>query len=321
MKKIFLIFILLVAYGFATKNQKSKSGYHTYVTGFYDGKVKGGLDNHEGYKSYEANDFAGAFTHFKKSCDEGNLKGCINLGFLYDQGKGVGQDKAKAISLYKKPCDNNLYKACSNISSIYRSQKKYKKALIYQKKACSGKVLLDCFSMALFYENGLGVKKNYKMAMKYYQRACNNNYTCINQGISTEQTYKTNEDLHKGYKKACESGKFVNCYTLGVLYQNKVFKAKDFKDGAKLYKKACDEGGFGVACTKYALLYADKQYFPQNDKKAKEYFEKGCDLECSHGCMLGVSSKDEVKFLEGFKKACKFGNQEACNAILSRINK
>lgn len=309
MKKIFLIFIFLTVNSFAS--QDGKKDFHTYYVGSYDKNVKGDLDKHKGYECYRKNDFKCAFKYFKKSCDVGNLKGCTNLGFLYDHGKGVKQDKKKAILLYKKPCDEKLYSACSNIGTIYRDDKKYKKAIFYHKKACLGTFLIDCFPLAIFYEKGFGVKKDYKTAMKYYQRTCNRNYDCLNNGIQTGQTYKTKEGLQKDYKKACEAGKVVNCYTLGVFYQKKLFKSKDFKDSAKLYKKACN-GGFGVACTKYALLYADKQYFPQDDKKAKKYFTKGCDLEDAHGCKSAVSSKDKAEFLKGWKKACEYGNQEAC---------
>lgn len=39
----------------------------------------------------------------EKSCDIGDTKGCVLLGAMYEEGKGVRQDYFKAIELYKKP--------------------------------------------------------------------------------------------------------------------------------------------------------------------------------------------------------------------------
>jgi TPR repeat protein len=38
---------------------------------------------------------------------------CINLGFCYEQGTGVGQDAAKAAALYRKACDGGQRQACA----------------------------------------------------------------------------------------------------------------------------------------------------------------------------------------------------------------
>ena len=47
----------------------------------------------------KANDLA------KKACDASEARGCVRLGFLYKNGKGVEQDDAKASKFYEKACD------------------------------------------------------------------------------------------------------------------------------------------------------------------------------------------------------------------------
>jgi len=43
---------------------------------------------------------------YQKACDGGEMGSCINLGFCYEQGTGVGKDAAKAAALYQKACDD-----------------------------------------------------------------------------------------------------------------------------------------------------------------------------------------------------------------------
>lgn len=67
------------------------------------------------------------------------------------------------------------------------------------------------------------------------------------------------------------------------------------------------------------MLSYDKQDF----SKAKKYFEKACDLKYGRGCNnLGVLYRDGqgveknlTKADQYISKACKLGDQEACEAL------
>ncbi|WP_139549418.1 tetratricopeptide repeat protein [Helicobacter pylori] len=67
------------------------------------------------------------------------------------------------------------------------------------------------------------------------------------------------------------------------------------------------------------MLSYDKQDF----SKAKKYFEKACDLKYGRGCNnLGVLYRDGqgveknlTKAAQYVSKACKLGDQEACEAL------
>ncbi|WP_390485139.1 tetratricopeptide repeat protein [Helicobacter pylori] len=66
-----------------------------------------------------------------------------------------------------------------------------------------------------------------------------------------------------------------------------------------------------------------KSYDKQDFSKAKEYFEKACDLNSGGGCCnLGVLyyngdgvKRDSKKADQYFSKACKLGDQETCEAL------
>ena len=67
--------------------------------------------------------------------------GCVNLGLLYEDGKGVKQDYRKAKLYYEK--------ACRNLNEA-----------------------LGCFGIGTRYNKGLGVRQNSQTAKEYYGKAC-----------------------------------------------------------------------------------------------------------------------------------------------------
>jgi hypothetical protein len=60
-----------------------------------------------------------AAIQFEKACENGNAKGCLALGTLYEKGDGVVQNKYKAVSLYTQACNGGERHGCSNIALMY----------------------------------------------------------------------------------------------------------------------------------------------------------------------------------------------------------
>ncbi|MBK8277029.1 MAG: sel1 repeat family protein [Nitrospira sp.] len=54
-----------------------------------------------------------AATLYRKACDDGDAKGCINLGVIYQVGRGVKSDDTEALKHYGKACDLREQKGCS----------------------------------------------------------------------------------------------------------------------------------------------------------------------------------------------------------------
>ena len=59
----------------------------------------------DGLDAYNKGDYKKAVALWIKGCEEGVLKDCHGLGFMYHNGKSVKQDYEKAVSLYTKACD------------------------------------------------------------------------------------------------------------------------------------------------------------------------------------------------------------------------
>lgn len=103
--------------------------------------------------AYQQNDYFKAAEFFEKVCQEGNLSGCSNLGYLNDQGYGVRQNYEKAIELYTKACDGKIGSACFNLGAMYIDESndiapsffiRQKKAQEFMGRGCDFKDFHSC---------------------------------------------------------------------------------------------------------------------------------------------------------------------------------
>ncbi len=96
-------------------------------------------------QAYKSGNYSTAAKLYKKACDGGESSGCINLGIMYDKGKGVKQDYLTAAKLYKK--------------------------------ACNGGDAFGCYNLGLLYVYGRGVKQNKIKAYHYWMKAARRGIT------------------------------------------------------------------------------------------------------------------------------------------------
>lgn len=109
----------------------------------------------------------------------------INLGYynayddiasFYENGYYVEKDPNKAIEYYIKAYDLkcDTYSTCTDIAKIYLydfDKPYYTKALEWYKKSAERNNNWYSFSqLGKFYEEGLGVKKDLKEALKWYKK-------------------------------------------------------------------------------------------------------------------------------------------------------
>ena len=93
----------------------------------------------------------------KKACDEGNARGCTNLGFMYEKGRGVKQDYFKAKELFGKACDGGDAKGCFNLGVMYANGQEVKQDYFKAKelfgKACDGEYAEGCKAYSILNKN------------------------------------------------------------------------------------------------------------------------------------------------------------------------
>ena len=118
-------------------------------------------DYEQGIAFYNNKEYDKAVELYKKACDGGEVRGCSNLGVMYEYGNGVEKDFGKAAELSKKACDGGDMLGCSNLGSMYASgngvEKDSDKAAELFKKACNDGEMLGCRNLGIMYDNGNGV--------------------------------------------------------------------------------------------------------------------------------------------------------------------
>jgi len=76
-------------------------------------------DFDEGLAAYKAGDYATAEEEFKKAAYKGDALAQHNLGFGYDTGDGVTQDKKEAVKWYRLSAEQGYASAQSNLGLMY----------------------------------------------------------------------------------------------------------------------------------------------------------------------------------------------------------
>ncbi len=102
-----------------------------------------------------------------------------------------------------------------------------------------------------------------------------------------------------------------------VLLGIKSYEKQDFSKAKGYFEKACDLN-IGRGCGALGVLYVNGQGVEKDLTKAAQFCSKACDLNNNKGCFnLGALylEKDSKKATALFEKACKLGEQLACESL------
>lgn len=228
----------------------------------------------------EKNNWENVIKIYNEACNKGSNEDCNTLGILYDDGEVVKPDYGKAMKLYQKACDNNFFEACDNLILLEQTlfiNSRMKSFEMY-KKACDNGHFYDCDAVGHMYRINDVIKADYNMAIKYYEKACNN----------------TNDIL--------------SCFNVGAIYSDK----RDYDTAKKYYKKSCDKG-FKTACNMYENPSSKDYIFAMtrfsnmgaNSTTHQSYRKKRCDNGDKLSCRMYKKngeiyfSGDATKIIDG----------------------
>ncbi|WP_240329608.1 tetratricopeptide repeat protein [Helicobacter suis] len=137
-----LVFLLLGAFliwHFAHSKIKLKDPLANIDSMETTAKKQADQDYSKVIKSAKDKNYKKEFKYFKKLADMGDSRGYNGLGFMYDNGEGVGQDKQMALQYYQKAIELGNAKAYANLGNMYENgdyiRQDYSKALEYYHKA------------------------------------------------------------------------------------------------------------------------------------------------------------------------------------------
>lgn len=117
-------------------------------------------------------DYATALRILRSLAAEGKAKAQYNLGVMYRNGQGVGQNYAEAVEWYRLAAAQGDAEAQSNLGLMYGIgqgvKQKYSEAVKWYRLAAAQGDADAQFNLGVMYANGHGVAKDYGRAYMWF---------------------------------------------------------------------------------------------------------------------------------------------------------
>ena len=179
-----------------------------------DGWIYRLIDMYKDIGNWEQ-DFKTAYNYYSGNAENGDYEIKCNLGVMYKKGKGVKRDYQKALYWFTKASEQGCERANFHIGLMYEYgegvKKNYLKALdyfmdsgvysehiknkieIYKTEAEVGDGELQ-YKLGLIYEDGIGIRKNSKSAIYWYEKAASNGIRDANNRLACLYYCKHDEE-------------------------------------------------------------------------------------------------------------------------------
>jgi len=190
-------------------------------------------------------------------CQGGGSGACQNLGWAYENGRGVARDDIKAAGFYRQACNGGSSNGCNDLGRMVEGGRGLPRddveaARLYR-KACDGGTSNGCTNLGWLYENGRGVARDDKEAARLYRKAFDGGdlLGTVRLGRSYEKgrgIVADDGEAARYYRHACDQGFPLGCNNFGAMLQHGRGVARDEQEARRLYRKACDAGET-LACT------------------------------------------------------------------------
>ena len=186
-------------------------------------------DYKSGEKAYRKGDFTTALKLWLPLAQKDNKKAQFQLAKIYANGRGVEKNDATAFKWYSRAAFNGHKQATFNkahmlLNGIGTKKNSNEAFIIYYRLANKYNIVKAQNALAHAYENGVGIKKDFKMAKKWYDKAA------LSNDLSSQLSL-ANMLLLNGAKKyqmmaifwlqaACIKGSIKALNKLQALYKN-----------------------------------------------------------------------------------------------------
>lgn len=206
-----------------------------------------------------------------KDAAENNADAMNCLGFLYDHGRGVAQDKKQAMEWYQKAADLGHTDAMYNIGMLYEFcgdiTQDYAEAAKWFKKAADNGDADGMYQIGRLYLHGMGVAIDEKLAYKWFDKAADAG--CSDAMNRLGEMCSDKYQIQNWYQKSANAGNALgmerlgDCFNQGGYYQ----KAKEW------YEKAAKLGR-GEAAHKIARYYEKGYGVKKNQEVANHWIKE-----------------------------------------------
>ncbi len=229
---------------------------------------------------------------YEKACQASDTKSCVNLGVLYEQGLGVGQDYQKAFEFYTRGCDGGFAISCSNLASLYKrglgTHQDYAKSLDLNRRTCDDGDALSCAQLGEHYDNGWGVAADLKIALDLYGKACLGRIPsgCAALGhlhLKVDANSPNYRLAREAFYSACIYGSAHGCSQVGAMFEEGLPVVQDYARARDFYRQGC-EGGDTHGCTGLGFLFQEGLGGARDYVGAGNLYAEGCDREDALAC-------------------------------------
>jgi TPR repeat protein len=208
----------------------------------------------KGLEARDRGDFVEAFKLFQKAAEQGNAEGQYRLGFCYDTGEGVKEDKEQEVYWYTKAAEQGHAKGQCNLGYCYETGEGVKEdkeqSVYWYTKAAEQDYAQAQFNLGTYY-NGEGVKQDQAKAFYWYTKAAEQGHAgaqcnlgvcyCNGEGVKQDQTKAA-----YWWEKAAEQGHAGSQFILGICYANGEGVKQDDEKADYWYRKAVEQGHKGA---------------------------------------------------------------------------
>lgn len=268
---------------------------------------------------------------YNNAKQKGEVRAMVELGLIYQYGKGVPKDPKYALKLYEAAASQQYGEAAFHSGLMYYHGEGVKQDYEQALKWFSQGVVNDyapCFLfLGMMYKKGEGVKQDFREAMNWLQKAAAKG----NAGAMTRigDFYKTGDGVAqniseaiKWYEKSIQSGNDIFLFgasAIGDLYFEGTGVSQSYTEALSWYKKADGRNNGDASKGKFKCYdkmlelgmpmdYNDAYNCFKEDKFFRGIAEKNIGLLYESG--KGVT-QNILDAIEWFQKAAEKGNKAA----------
>ena len=210
----------------------------------------------EGVAAYKRGDYATALREFRPLAEQGDPKAQVQLGGMYQDGRGVPLDYVVAARWYHKAAKQGDRSGKSRLVTIFIILVEYSLDAVNQKRYASAMKLLEPAAelggaeaqlwLGLMHYDGLGIPQDYSVAKKWFLKAAaQGNAGAQNYlGVMHDKGHGARQDYVRAvwwYRQAAQQGDTSAQARLGALYYNGWGVPQDYVQAHKWFNIAASQ--------------------------------------------------------------------------------
>ena len=234
-----------------------------------------------------------AYRLFSDACQDGHLNGCVEQSWALWNGRGVGKDRATGERILSEACKDGSLAACWDQASTAND-------LEALQSVCDDGYGAACTSLGWrLHQRQSNTLVDWPRAVGLSREACamDDALGCNNLGLMLAKGDGVPADQQEAmayYRTGCELGAELACRNLAYHVLENQTPATDLDWMVRVLELNCD-GGHSDACVKMGRLHRLGRGVPQDNIAGREYARRACSLKDKVGCNnLGIA------FMKGF---------------------